>query len=183
MPEFLDGAPAAEPATAEETSSAVAPALTIQLIQDAWPQVLDAVRKAKISAWTVAYTASPIALREDVLTLGFISENDVAGFRQQQVTGEGVSEILRQAILDVLGTRVKFLARVDVPARQPTAATLGAAVISPSAASVPGAPRAAAHDETVERARYGESVVREILGASFIEEAPLPPRATPRPGD
>ena len=28
--------------------------------------------------------------------------------------------------------------------------------------------------------RYGESVVREILGASFIEEQPVSPRVAPR---
>jgi DNA polymerase-3 subunit gamma/tau len=31
-----------------------------------------------------------------------------------------------------------------------------------------------------EAARYGESVVREILGASFIEEQVVAPRVTPR---
>ena len=30
-------------------------------------------------------------------------------------------------------------------------------------------------------ARYGESVVRELLGASFIEEQPVTPRVVPRP--
>ncbi|THG30907.1 DNA polymerase III subunit gamma and tau [Naasia lichenicola] len=186
MPEFLGnaalgnaapGQAAAEEASARAADSAppAPPAvLTIQLVQDAWPQVLDAVRKAKISAWTVAYTATPIALRDDVLTLGFISENDVAGFRQQQTAGEGVSEILRQAILDVIGTRVKFLARVDAPA---------AAAVAAPARSMPGAPASSAHDESFQKARYGESVVREILGATFVEEAPLPPRASPRSGD
>ena len=32
-------------------------------------------------------------------------------------------------------------------------------------------------------ARYGESVVRELLGASFIEEEPLKPRVVPVPRD
>jgi DNA polymerase-3 subunit gamma/tau len=31
-----------------------------------------------------------------------------------------------------------------------------------------------------ESQRYGESVVREILGASFIEEQAVVPRVTPR---
>jgi DNA polymerase-3 subunit gamma/tau len=119
------------------------------------------VKRIKLAAWTVVYTAQPLALRQDILTLGFVSENDVAGFRQQQTTGQGVSEILRQAILDVLGTRVKFLARVDVP--DAPAAPGGDAGNAPSPAFS-------------EPQRYGESVVREILGASFLEETPLPPR-------
>jgi DNA polymerase-3 subunit gamma/tau len=36
---------------------------------------------------------------------------------------------------------------------------------------------------TGEAARYGESVVREILGASFIEEQPVVPRVMPLAGD
>ena len=31
--------------------------------------------------------------------------------------------------------------------------------------------------------RYGESVVREVLNATFIEEQPLTPRVVPRPAD
>jgi DNA polymerase-3 subunit gamma/tau len=34
-----------------------------------------------------------------------------------------------------------------------------------------------------ENSRYGESVVREILGASFIEEQAVAPRVVPKPGD
>jgi DNA polymerase III subunit gamma/tau len=33
---------------------------------------------------------------------------------------------------------------------------------------------------TAEDSRYGESVVREILGASFIEEQPVAPRVVPK---
>ncbi|WP_210480351.1 DNA polymerase III subunit gamma and tau [Naasia sp. SYSU D00948] len=163
--------PAIRPGTAEEARDAVpAPAasavpLDLQRVRDSWPEILEAVKRIKLSAWTVVYTAQPLALREDILTLGFVSENDVAGFRQQQAAGQGVSEILRQAILDVLGTRVKFLARVDAPdlPAAPARATAPATTSRPSPARN-------------EPQRYGEAVVREILGASFIEETSLPPR-------
>jgi DNA polymerase-3 subunit gamma/tau len=42
------------------------------------------------------------------------------------------------------------------------------------------ATRAAAAPTSTEPQRYGESVVREILGASFIEEQTIAPRVTPR---
>jgi DNA polymerase-3 subunit gamma/tau len=160
--------PAAEPAPATQgqPADAATPAadpadagvpVDLGRVRDSWPEILEAVKRIKLSAWTVVYTAQPLTLRGDILTLGFVSENDVASFRQQQTAGEGVSEILRQAILNVLGTRVKFLARVDAPAAAPPPPDAG------------GAPRN-------EPNRYGEAVVREILGASFIEETPLPPR-------
>ena len=44
----------------------------------------------------------------------------------------------------------------------------------------PAARAAAAPARSTEPQRYGESVVREILGASFIEEQTIAPRVTPR---
>nr|WP_286279498.1 hypothetical protein [Naasia aerilata] len=61
--------------------------LDLQRVRDSWPEILEAVKRIKLAAWTVVYTAQPLALRQDILTLGFISENDVAGFRQQQNAG------------------------------------------------------------------------------------------------
>ncbi|WP_313788349.1 DNA polymerase III subunit gamma and tau [Subtercola endophyticus] len=100
------------PTTAAETSSVAGPP-TAQLLRDAWPEILEAVQKAKRGAWMVVYTATVRALEGDVLTLSFPSENDVASFKQQQAPGQGVSEYLRRAIVDVIGLRVKFIARVD----------------------------------------------------------------------
>lgn len=162
-PEFLEPTNDAAPVSAANDVAPVA-ALDVQRVRDAWPEILEAVRRIKLAAWTVVYTAQPLSLREDILMLGFVSENDVASFRQQQTTGQGVSEILRQAILDVLGTRVKFLARVDAPD----------APSIPAAAGGRGGTRPPAAQP--EPQRYGEAVVRELLGASFIEETPLPPR-------
>ena len=83
--------------------------LTIQHVRDAWPEVLETVQRAKRSAWAVVYTSYPLALQEDVLTLAFVSRSDVEGFKRPVQTGGGVSEVLRTAILEVLGVRVKFL--------------------------------------------------------------------------
>jgi len=43
--------------------------------------------------------------------------------------------------------------------------------------SAPAKPAAADHDS----ARYGEAVVRELLGANFIEEQQVAPRVVPVP--
>ncbi len=156
---------APSPATPEPRATVPAPTrapvagpLELAQVRDSWPEILEAVRKTSVGAWTIVYTAQPLILNGDVLTLGFVSENDVQSFRQQQAEGKGISEMLRQAILEVLGTRVKFLVRVDAPAEPAPAPH----VVDPSRAD--------------ESRRYGESVVREILGANFIEERQLPPR-------
>ncbi|GAA0428975.1 DNA polymerase III subunit gamma and tau [Leifsonia naganoensis] len=115
-------APAAEKAApapaAPAPASAVTPApvgpVTTQQVKDSWTQILDAVQRAKRSAWMVVFTAQVRALDGDVLTLSFPSDNDVQSFRQSQAPGTpGVSEYLRQAIVDILGIRVKFIARAD----------------------------------------------------------------------
>jgi DNA polymerase-3 subunit gamma/tau len=90
-----------------------------------------------------------------------------------------VSEVLRSAILEVLGIRVKFLPRIEsqqgpeIAQREPETAQPEA-----GSAEVP----AQAPAPIPESERYGESVVREILGASFLEETVLPtPAAVPAP--
>ncbi len=110
-------APSAAAASAGATPQAGAPVgdVTTQQVKDSWPLILESVEKTKRSAWVVIFTAQVRSLAGDVLTLTFPSDNDVASFRQQQA-GQGVSEYLRQAILDVLGIRVKFIAKTDAVA-------------------------------------------------------------------
>jgi DNA polymerase-3 subunit gamma/tau len=236
--------PAAEPrveANAPEKRAPVAPVVepvapvSLQQLRDAWPEILEVVQNAKRAAWMVVFTSTARALDGDVLTLTFPSEKDVASFRQGPAAGDSVSEHLRAAIQQVLGIRVKFIARVDTEAAapEPAAAVGGWAVTAiptsaePEATSTAkparakAAPKAAekaeqpaespAPDPTPEpatqnepatesepaatsqlaakseppagapapeatNARYGEAVVREMLGASFIEEISLSPR-------
>jgi len=201
------------------------------------------VQKASMNAWTVVFNATVRALDGDVLALLFSNQTDQAKFKELTPAGDGVSAILRSAIIDVLGLRVKFLAQLNLqpdaaqgrPA--PSAAPVTSASSAPSTATAgratatttttttqapppaddeapeptepdvepggwavaaipPSAPteaelqaqRAAARKPaakvvpvpTADDARYGESVVREILGASFIEEQPVAPRVVPK---
>nr|WP_246865397.1 DNA polymerase III subunit gamma and tau [Cryobacterium sp. BB307] len=234
--------PAPESAKPVVSKPAPAPAasptdVTFDQLKDAWSQIVEAVGERKRTAWAVVFTAKPMGLKDDVLALAFPSENDVAGFRQPQAAGESVSEILRQAIVDVLGIRVKFIARVDAgakpqrtepphddvpppaeepepapeehggwavaqipdseppaerrapaPAAAPTAAAPPTAAATPAPtkpnrpAAAPGASGARPSNVPPPRQRYGESVVRELLNASFIEEQPIEQRVTPMEG-
>lgn len=86
-------------------------AVGFQQLRDAWPQVVEHVQRARRSAWSVVVTAQVTALRDDVLTLTFPSQQDVASFKEVSDPSTSVSELLRSAIIDVLGLRVKFVAR------------------------------------------------------------------------
>jgi DNA polymerase-3 subunit gamma/tau len=223
-------------AAAETATEVVADAKTVSLqqLRDSWPEILEVVQKAKRVAWMVVFTSQARALDGDVLTVTFPNQTDVDNFKQPQGAGEGVSEYLRKAIVDVLGIRVKFIARVEAslatstpastetapdpsepestepdpepPAAIPATDETGWAVapIPTSAEPAPESesesksksaaqPRAAssrpakspasatskATTSVPEPMRYGESVVREILGANFIEEHAVAPRVTP----
>ena len=262
VPEPID-APADRAHSAYPESGAPATPVgpvTLQQVKDSWSEILEAVEKASRKSWLVVFTATVRDLRDDVLTLTFASENDVAAFKQPSPSGDSVSEHLRTAILGVLGLRVKYIARVDpssptppsaAPAAQaptapaaapaaksvpasggwavaqipqseeppeddspsepawassgapaptpapqaapPVSAAPAAAPASAQPASAPAAPATAqsaapqrpartapAASGPGEKQRYGESVVREILGASFIEEQPHVQRVIPR---
>jgi DNA polymerase-3 subunit gamma/tau len=193
-------------------------------MKDTWPEILDLVQKTNMNAWTVVFNAQVRALDGDVLTLVFTNQTDQAKFKELTASGDGVSAILRTAIIDKLGLRVKFMAPL-VPAGAPAEQQRPAAAprtvapadrtpppaddeapeptepdIEPSGwtvAAIPPSPptqaeldaqRAAARKPaakvvappTPEDSRYGEAVVREILGASFIEEQPVVARVVPK---
>jgi DNA polymerase-3 subunit gamma/tau len=221
-----------------EGGKPVTPAASVTFAQlgDAWPEILEVVGGRSRNAWAIAMTARPMGLKDDVLALAFPSQNDVDGFKKPQAGKQGVSELLRQAIIDVLGIRVKFIAKADAAAaKAPSAAEPDAPDAEPDPAGpteVEPEPRPAVDAEgwavapipteepapapspvepaetptssPVEPApspslvepveapaptkksappegkqRYGEAVVREILGANFLEEQPIAPRVTP----
>jgi DNA polymerase-3 subunit gamma/tau len=222
----------------ETAAPETAAPVTLQQIKDAWPEVLEIVKDSKRNAWMALAASTPRAYAGDVLTVAFATEADVSSFKQPQGPGESVSEQLRGAIHQVLGVRVKFLARheaapgdaaptraapkppsppvdenplppapewnvVSIPSNEPAAAppdpdTEPEPPASVTPASAPPAPvRAPAPVRTAPapgrtppqkntadgKARYGEAVVREILGASFIEEQALHPTDPPAPLD
>lgn len=218
--------------------------VTFQQLVDAWTEILEVVGRKKRAAWAVAFTAKPMGLKGDVLALAFPSQNDVENFRKPQSADQSVSEILRNAIVDVLGIRVKFIAKPDAaaaaaataeeatgeprdapdespkpeapvdggwavaaipqgdsaiqrdaqrapkseprpkPQQEPRAArvdTAGPQDTPPPKETAPPKNTAQSKPKTPAGAkqRYGEAVVREILGANFIEEKTVAPRVTP----
>ncbi|TBN55432.1 DNA polymerase III subunit gamma and tau [Glaciihabitans arcticus] len=194
--------PAEQPVEKPAEPVTAAGPVTFAQVKDSWPEILEVVRSAKLNAWMVLQTATARGFQDDVLTVSFVSENDSNSFKQPNPSGDSVSEHLRKAIVSVLGVRVKFIARVEAQASAPSdeqapepdapaTDSSGWAVASiPESEPVAGPrqPRPvvrktaadASLDKNGDKARYGESVVREILGASFIEEQTVAPRVVPQ---
>jgi len=101
----------ATPGVTDEAPAAPVGPVTTQQVRDAWPEILDAVAELSRNAWAVVYTATVRSLDGDVLALSFPSANDVESFRGRPGAKDAASEVLRNAIVDLLGVRVKFLAK------------------------------------------------------------------------
>ncbi len=242
-------APAADPTTRERPVGPV----TFQQVKDAWPEILESVKNAKLNAWLVVYTAQPLELRDGkVLVLSFPSQKDVEELKKPASPGQGVGDLLKKAFVEVLGLEPALIARVDAtavprpvaadlppidevpppddfpptesqgwavaaipesaqpadepavsrmtkpanltPEAAPAAAPASAPEVPPPAATPTAAAPAAPTSRTApasgrpgaspaDSSRYGESVVRELLGANFIEEQTIAPRVVPVPRD
>ncbi len=131
---------AAPPSTrAAESTSTRSPAepLTLERVRAAWPEILARLEGSRRSTWLLVGGADAVGVDGDVLTLAFASRSDVEGFKKRSA-GHGPSEDLRAAIEDVLGARVKFIARHDARDDGPAApgpAAPGADAESRTAAS------------------------------------------------
>lgn len=182
-------APAAAPKVsapvADKTPDVSAPAgiggITLTQFKDSWPNILSIVNKKSKAAWMVAFALTVVDFTDDVLTLKFLSQKDLDSFKN---SGDA-SEVLRGAIMDVLGIQVKYKAQIDAKAEPAPAvekvATTPIAVVAEPVSKKPEeavAEEAAPVTETVaeesksrnskmidEDARYGESLLREMLGA------------------
>ena len=116
-----------------KTAKTAAP-VSLNQLKDAWPEILGVVEKTKRTSWLMIYGAHVLALEGDVLYLSFPNEHDLAAFKQQHA-GDGPSEHLRRAIVEVLGFRVKYVARVDAAGNAP------AGDAAPATPSVAGSPQ------------------------------------------
>jgi DNA polymerase-3 subunit gamma/tau len=170
----------------DKTPDVSAPAgiggITLTQFKDSWPNILSIVNKKSKAAWMVAFALTVVDFTGDVLTLKFLSQKDLDSFKN---SGDA-SEVLRGAIMDVLGIQVKYKALIDAkaepaPAVEKVATTPIAVIKEPevkeAVAEVAAPEEVAANEPEAEQpksrnskmvdedARYGESLLREMLGA------------------
>jgi DNA polymerase III subunit gamma/tau len=167
--------PAAKPVSQPATS---VNGVSTQAMIAAWPEILSQVKAESKSAWVVAFTLTVMDLSSDVLTLKFLSQKDLDGFKADSRS----TDALRKAIFAVLGIQVKFKPHVEEPtAEAPVEAQADA---HPPTTAIPvikdepvakvensAAPESKSRNGMVdEQARYGESLLREMLGAEPMQD-------------
>ena len=168
---------ATKPAAAapSKPSSPTAPStngVSTQAMIAAWPEILSQVKAESKSAWVVAFTLTVMDLSGDVLTLKFLSQKDLDGFKADSRS----TDALRKAIFAVLGLQVKFKPHVEesdgeVVAEAATDAHPPTTAIPVVKVEESAAPESKSRNGMVnEDARYGESLLREMLGAEPMQD-------------
>ncbi len=165
-------APVAPAAKFAAQAPASASGVSTQAMVAAWPEILSQVKAESKSAWVVAFALTVMDLSGDVLTLKFLSHKDLDGFKADSRS----TDALRKAIFAVLGLQVKFKPHVEESAGEVVSdATADAhpptTAIPVVKAEDPAAPEAKSRNGMVnEEARYGESLLREMLGAEPMQD-------------
>jgi len=123
---------------APEPASEPAP-LTSDSLRAAWPRVIAQVERASRSTWLVLQAASPAGVQDDIVRLAFTNPGDLAQFKTRAADGSGPSADLRDAIEQVCGMRVRFVAK-HIPGDGGPGGTAGPQ--DPPAGGAPAAPPA-----------------------------------------
>jgi DNA polymerase-3 subunit gamma/tau len=164
--------PAAAPSKPSAPTAPSANGVSTQAMIAAWPEILSQVKAESKSAWVVAFTLTVMDLSGDVLTLKFLSHKDLDGFKADSRS----TDALRKAIFAVLGLQVKFKPHVEesdgvVVAEATADAHPPTTAIPVVKTEEPAAPEAKSRNGMVnEEARYGESLLREMLGAEPMQD-------------
>jgi DNA polymerase-3 subunit gamma/tau len=165
-----------EAATPTTPIEVVSTGITISQMRASWARILDEVAKKSKRAYMVAYAIDVMAVEGDVLTLRFASNYDLESFKGEA----GAPDVLRKAIETEFGVVFKFKPLMEAKAEAPVTAPtpVVAAAAEPEIEPEPEAdeevkekPAAESRNAKVdEEARYGESLLREILGAEPLDD-------------
>jgi DNA polymerase III subunit gamma/tau len=163
--------------------------LSLSLMVDSWPAIVEAVGEKKRAVWTAITNTEVIALVDDVVTIGFPSLASAEVLKKPQGPGLPVNaELVREAIMAVTGHRVRFKVQEIPPSDTPPAEespantdTSSWPTITPPGAEEPpvaeNEPEVESADEpappTAAQSKVGEAAIREVLGGELIAEHPV----------
>jgi DNA polymerase-3 subunit gamma/tau len=174
--ETTQPAKTAAAAPVAKAAAGAVPAVTKQALMNAWPEIIGQVKKESRAAWMVAFTLTVMDLTDDVLTLKFLSQKDLDSFKADSRS----TDALRKAIFAVLGIQVKFRPHIEEGAEvasvteQAEPATTVIPVVEEKQemeeVAEPKAAPSSRNSMVNEDTRYGESLLREVLGAEPIQD-------------
>jgi len=114
--------PPAPTADAPEPESAKVPLvepqapLSLQLLQGSWSDIVESIGEKKRAVWSALVNTEVVSLSDDVVTIGFPALANAEVLKKPQGPGLSVNaELVRDAILQVTGHRVRFKVQELIP--------------------------------------------------------------------
>jgi DNA polymerase-3 subunit gamma/tau len=166
----------ATPVTTNTAATPVGvPAVSWDVMQSSWGDVMTKLASISRSAWQVVLPQTPIGFNGEVLDIRFANEHDMQVFKDGGTSSP--SEVLRKAIFEVLGVRVKYRA-VAANVGEPVVQVSTPKKVEPVALVTEPIAKVEEKTEEVnqnrnklidEDAQMGDSVLRHVLGAEPIE--------------
>jgi len=150
------------PVTAESapTAPVLAP-VTQDDLKQAWPEVMEKMKELSKAGWQIVYVMKPVAFDGEVLDIYFAQETDAQAFRDGG--SKSPSELLRQAVIEVLGVKIKYR---FASAAAPSIITQAI----PTVAEAKVEPVNQDRNKLIDTEKQvGDSVLRDVLGAEPIE--------------
>ena len=133
--------------------------ITLPMVRDAWQSILARLEKQSKNAWVIAVTLQIVDYSENVLTLRFMSQSDLENFKSSTTA----PNLLRKAINEELGVTVMFK-----PFIADGAQTTPIPVVTETQPAPPAKTKTRKADIPDDE-RYGESLVRDILGGEPLD--------------
>ena len=132
-----------------------------------WPQILDNVKDRRRFTWILlSQNSQVVEVRDDVVTIGLAN----AGARDSFGKG-GSSDVLRDAILDVLGATVRIETILDATADSPASGASAAPAGRGRASAPEPEPEPDRDDAEVSGdAVSSEELLRKHLGAELLDD-------------
>ncbi|NBR64931.1 MAG: DNA polymerase III subunit gamma and tau [Micrococcales bacterium] len=174
---------AATPITVQAESAGGVPAVSWDVMQSSWGDVMTKLASISRSAWQVVLPQTPIGFDGEVLDIRFANDHDMKVFKDGGTSSP--SEILRKAIFEVLGVRAKYRAvtantgepvvQVSIPKQEPVSIKKQepVALVTEPIAKVEEKIQEVNQNRNKlidEDAQMGDSVLRNVLGAEPIED-------------
>jgi len=166
----------ATPVTTNTAATPVGvPAVSWDVMQSSWGDVMTKLAAISRSAWQVVLPQTPVGFNGEVLDIRFANEHDMQVFKDGGTSSP--SEVLRKAIFEVLGVRVKYRA-VAANVGEPVVQVSTPKKVEPVALVTEPIAKVEEKIEEVnqnrnklidEDAQMGDSVLRDVLGAEPIE--------------
>jgi DNA polymerase-3 subunit gamma/tau len=199
-PKVEDSAPvlAAPAAVAPAPATPSVGGVSTSQFKDSWSDILSSVNKTSKSAWMVAFSLSVIDFTDEVLTLKFLSSKDLEAFKNASGASDILRKAIFEVLGVQVKFRAQVAEAPASPPTTPIAVIAPPVQEAPPVLEVPPAEEEPAPEEPEEApvaeapaaetkapaaptksrnstmvdesARYGESLLREMLGAEPIQD-------------